>query len=264
MLLLAVTSSSLLVGLFGSPELGLASGVAVGTGFTLQFVGALLRYRVIDEHKDAAKDRVLYPDRPVPSGAITLARLRGIGVAAVGVELLGVAVVAVSMASIIAAVAYLPFAVFSILSAFDFFAPALAKRFSLEFSVHQLAYPLLAAWAALALGAAWPHAVFGAAAYAAALAAAEVARKFEPRTDGDGVTTRDTYAAVWGRPAALLVLGGLLAAAAVLAWMATASVWTAVVGGVAAVACAAVGRITHAPTVVTLVALVGFAVAVHV
>ena len=187
---------------------------------TVAYFAVLLRYRVTDEWKDFAHDSSVYPDRPVQRGAVSVRALVLLGSGALVVELVAVTAVA-GPAGLLA---YLPVLALSALTAVEFFARSLlARHFTLSFVLHEIVYLPLFGWAAFALGA--PLGLATAAGIASACAlfvAVEVVRKFEPRFAPNGVEVADTYSAVWGRGAAIVVIVLSLLASATLAVVAGA------------------------------------------
>jgi len=187
---------------------------------TVAYFAVLLRYRVTDEWKDFAHDSSVYPERPVQRGAVSVRALVLLGSGALVVELAAVTAVA-GPAGLLA---YLPVLALSALTAVEFFArPLLARHFTLSFVLHEIVYLPLFGWAAFALGA--PAGLATAAGIASACAlfvAVEVVRKFEPRFAPNGVEVADTYSAVWGRGAAIVVIVLSLLASAALAVVAGA------------------------------------------
>lgn len=260
-LLLAAIHTSLLMGMLDVVATHGLAAIGIAVGLAAQFTGALLRYRVVDEHKDAAKDAALYPSRPVPSGLISLARLRALGVAAVVVEIGGVVLAASAAGAPLAALWYVPLMAFSAWTALD--RSLAARSFTLEFAVHQLAYALVALFAVAALGEWHAQGLVAIAAYLAAFVAVEVARKLEPRHDENGVPTPDTYATVWGRPAAIGVLTSVLLATGILASVAAGSWLAAAASAAGAAALVLVRRRRGIPTVVAVGTLALVAAAVQ-
>ena len=187
---------------------------------TVAYFAVLLRYRVTDEWKDFAHDSSVYPERPVQRGAVSVRALVLLGSGALVVELAAVTAVAGPEGLL----AYLPVLALSALTAVEFFArPLLARHFTLSFVLHEIVYLPLFGWAAFALGA--PLGLATAAGIASACAlfvAVEVVRKFEPRFAPNGVEVPDTYSAVWGRGAAIVVIVLSLLASAALAVVAGA------------------------------------------
>jgi len=182
---------------------------------TLVYLAVLLRYRVTDEWKDFEHDRVVYPDRPLHRGAISVRALVLLGVAALVVELAAVA----ALGGVLGLVGYLPVLVLSALTAVEFFAKAaLERHFTLSFVLHEMIYLPLFGWAALVVGAPLDGSTLAGVVSAALLfTAVEVVRKFEPRHDPRGAVVADTYSAVWGRPRAIVVIVLSLLASAALA-----------------------------------------------
>lgn len=219
---LSLIAATLQWAFFAPADSGVGWSLGVWALLALVFLAGLARYRIVDEHRDAAKDATLYPNRPVPSGLVSLRVLTRIGVVVFLVELAAAAGVAMLGGNPVTLLWYLPFLVFSGLTAVEFFAGRwFARHFTTEFVVHQLAYPLMFLWAGIALGATGPQLAFGTIAVSFAFVAIEVARKFGPRVGGDGAVTRDTYSVMWGRTGAAMVLSLSLTVAAIAAALAT-------------------------------------------
>lgn len=236
--MLAVSFGAACVGLFGQWPLADAGLWAHLALFAVLYVALLLRYRVVDEWKDYRHDSRHYPDRPVQRGAIRPRTLAIMGATAVVVEL--------TLAWLLGGPAALPlYALVTALTvgtAVDFFAKDFMERhFSLSFVVHQLVYPAMFAWAAVALGASLsePRTWWGIASATALFVSAEVVRKFQPRQSAQGGVVADTYGAVWGRRLALAGLVALVVAAGWCAHLAIGS-WFSLGVSVAAAAVIAV------------------------
>ena len=238
--LLAASFAVLSLALFGSDPAGSPRWWAQLVLLALVFLALLLRYRVTDEWKDFAHDSSVYPRRPLQRGAISVRTLLLLGIAALALELGGVAAVSGGPGLL----AYLPVLVLSAITAVEFFARrVLARRFTLSFLLHELVYLPLFGWAAFALGAPLTAGTLaGVAAGTLLFVVAEVVRKFEPRFAPDGAMVADTYSAVWGRTAAIVVIVLSLLASALLAVAAGADVVVAVVAAVFCVAIAALRR----------------------
>ncbi len=190
--------------------------------FAVLYVAVLLRYRVVDEWKDFGHDTRHYPDRPVQRGAIAPRTLVVLGVVAVAVEV----VLAVTLGGVRALPLYGAVTVLTVGTAVDFCAKHFLERhFSLSFALHQLVYPVIFAWAAVALGASLGEARtwWGIASATCLFVSAEVVRKFQPRTSAEGGVVADTYGAVWGRRLALIGLLVLVVAAGACAHLAVGS-----------------------------------------
>jgi 4-hydroxybenzoate polyprenyltransferase len=220
--MLAVSFGAACVGLFGGWSLGDVGLWAHLALFAVLYVALLLRYRVVDEWKDYRHDTRHYPDRPVQRGAITPRTLAVLGGIAVVVEF--------SLAWLLGGLAALPlYALVTVLTvgtAVDFFAkPFFERHFSLSFVTHQLVYPAMFAWAAVALGASLsdPRTWWGIASATALFVSVEVVRKFQPRKSAEGGVVADTYGAVWGRRLALAGLVALVVAAGLCAHLAIGS-----------------------------------------
>lgn len=222
---------ALLAAVFAVGSVGLLSpGDALSPGETrwpvpvtllflfLLYLALLLRYRVTDEWKDFAHDGAVYPDRPVQRGAVSPRSLVVLGVCAFALEL----ACAGLLGGWIGLVLYLPIVLYSLLTAVEFFARAwMSRHFTASFLIHEFLYLPLFAWVALALGAPldWRTAA-GVAALALLFVSVEIARKFSPRFDPAGGVVLDTYGAVWGRSATVVVLLSLILAVGVLVFLA--------------------------------------------
>ncbi len=230
--MLAVSFGAACVALFGPwavTDVGLYAHLAL---FAVLYVALLLRYRVVDEWKDFRHDSRHYPDRPVQRGAITPRVLAVLGIGAVVVEL----TLAWLLGGLPALPLYALVTALTVGTAVDFGARGFFERhFSLGFAIHQLVYPAMFAWAAVALGASLREAStwWGIAAATCLFVSAEVVRKFQPRTSAEGGTVADTYGAVWGRRLALMGLIALVVAAGAFAHFAVGS-WFALSVSVAA------------------------------
>jgi hypothetical protein len=207
---------------------------------TVAYLAVLLRYRVTDEWKDFAHDSSVYPDRPVQRGAISPRALVSLGVVALVVELASVAVLGGAPGLAV----YLAVLVLSALTAVEFFArDVLERHFTLSLVLHQAVYLPLFGWAAFVLGAPFDASTLAGVASATALfVVAEIVRKFEPRHAPNGDVVRDTYPAVWGRGAAIVVIVLSLLAAAALAVAAGVGVAVLVIAVVFAIALAVARR----------------------
>jgi len=220
--LMSLSFAVLSLGLFAARPIGSPSWWLQLVLLTLAYLAVLLRYRVTDEWKDYDHDRVVYPERPLHRGAITVRALVLLGVVALVVELASVAV----LGGLPGLAAYLPVLALSALTAVEFFAKALLERhFTLSFVLHQMIYLPLFGWTAFVLGAPLTGATAAGIVGAALLfTAVEVVRKFEPRHDPRGAVVADTYSTVWGRTRAIVVLVLSLLASAALAVLAGVSV----------------------------------------
>ena len=216
--LMSLSFAVLSLGLFAAAPIATPGWWLQLVLLTLAYLAVLLRYRVTDEWKDFEHDRVVYPDRPLHRGAITVRALVLLGAAALAVELTAVAL----LGGAPGLAAYLPVLLLSALTAVEFFAKAaLERRFTLSFVLHEMIYLPLFGWAAVVLGAPLDGAtVAGILSAALLFTAVEVVRKFEPRHDPRGVVVADTYSAVWGRPRAIVVIVLSLLASAALAVLA--------------------------------------------
>ena len=185
----------------------------------LAFTAFLLRQRVMDEFKDRGHDNSNYPNRPVQRGAITVPTLIWLGAFAFGLEVATVGLLAV-IGNPASALAYLGVIAFSLLTAFEFFAPEwLNKHFNIYFASHQLIFAFFWLWAITVFDQSitLPLAASGLA-FILGMAAIEVMRKFEIRKNTAGEVVADTYLAVWGRlgsvgfiAASFVFAGGLFA-----------------------------------------------------
>ena len=213
--LMSLSFAVLSLGLFAAAPIATPGWWLQLVLLTLAYLAVLLRYRVTDEWKDFEHDRVVYPDRPLHRGAITVRALVLLGAAALAVELTAVAL----LGGAPGLAAYLAVLLLSALTAAEFFAKTvLERRFTLSFLLHEMIYLPLFGWAAFVLGAPLDGATLAGVVSAALLfTAVEVVRKFEPRLDPRGVVVADTYSAVWGRPRAIVVIVLSLLASAALA-----------------------------------------------
>lgn len=108
--------------------------------------GVLLRLRIVDEHKDFARDRVAWPDRLLSRGLITLAQLRRVFVVALIAEASACAWLGGP-----AQVAWLVMAGYLYLMHVEFFVPAfLDAHIGWYLVTHQVLMPLTAALAVAA------------------------------------------------------------------------------------------------------------------
>ncbi len=239
--MLAVSFGAACVGLFGPwtlKDTGLWAHLIL---FAILYVALLLRYRVVDEWKDYRHDSRHYPDRPVQRGSISPRVLAVLGGAAVAVEF----TLAWLLGGLPALWLYGIVTVLTVGTAVDFFAkPFMERHFSFSFVVHQLVYPAMFAWAAVALGASLSDAStwWGIASATALFVSAEVVRKFQPRESAVGGVVADTYGAVWGRRLALIGLLALVVAAGWCAHLAIGSWFSLGVSVAAAVVIAVRNR----------------------
>jgi 4-hydroxybenzoate polyprenyltransferase len=236
--MLAVSFGAACVALFGPWQLGDPGRYAHLALFAVLYVALLLRYRVVDEWKDHRHDARHYPDRPVQRGSIAPRTLAVLGIGAVVVEM----TLAWLLGGLPALPLYALVTALTVGTAIDFGARGFFERhFSLAFAIHQLVYPAMFAWAAVALGASLsdPSTWWGIGAATSLFVSAEVVRKFQPRTSAEGGTVADTYGAVWGRRLALIGLVVLVLIAGLFSHFAIGS-WVALSVSVAAAAVIAV------------------------
>ena len=239
--MLALSFGAACVGLFGGWSVSERALYVHLGAFAVLYVALLLRYRVVDEWKDYRHDSRHYPDRPVQRGAISTRVLVVLGVLAVVVEFS----LAWVLGGAAAAPLYVLVTVLTVGTAVDFFATEFFERhFSLSFVIHQLVYPVMFAWAAVALGASLsePTTWWGIASATALFVSAELVRKFQPRESAQGGVVADTYGAVWGRRLALAGLIALVVAAGLCAHLAIGSWFSLAVSCVAAVVIAVRNR----------------------
>jgi len=192
---------------------------AVGALTALAFFFLL---RVLDEHKDADVDCRYRPELPVPRGLVSLAELRLIG----GVAL--AAVLALNLA--LAPILLLPIAAtaaWATLMTREFFVRDWLRAHMAAYLVtHMAIMPLIDGYTTgldwLAERRAPPHALY----YFLAVTFAngmviEIGRKIRsPQSEREGV---DSYTRAWGLRTAPAVWLALLAASAVIAWLAARS-----------------------------------------
>ncbi|MFP3944726.1 MAG: UbiA family prenyltransferase [Alphaproteobacteria bacterium] len=185
--------------------------------------------RVADEFKDAAIDARFRPERPVPSGLVTLEELRRLGIGAAVLQLLCVLAIDIRLVPLLGAI-WLWFALMSV----EFFAGGwLRLRPAFYMASHMMIMPLLALFAMaaaapegsnrlpalLASAGVW---VFCALSLAGGILL-ETGRKIRTREqERPGV---ETYTALWGAPLAVGVWLSAACAAAILA------LWTAALLG---------------------------------
>jgi hypothetical protein len=190
-------------------SLGLRSSVAAFAIAWLFF----LELRILDEFKDADDDAKYRPYRPVPRGLVSLRELGAVCATATALQ------IALAALAGLAAVASL-FATFGWMALMtrEFFARAwLRARPVVYLASHSVVVPLIA----LTVGACRGHAadVVALAPYLAFTCASsvvlELGRKL--RAPADEETGVETYTALWGRPAAVIVWFVSLAVSAALA-----------------------------------------------
>jgi 4-hydroxybenzoate polyprenyltransferase len=212
--------------------------LAVGTLTALAILGGL---RVLDEHKDAAADRLGRPALPVPRGLVTLGELRAVAGVALGVALAANLLVAPRLLWPCLAIA-----AWTALTSVEFGAPGWLRAHPGAYLVsHGLVVPMIGAYATgldwLAAGVAPPPGLwlFLAVALLDGLLL-EVGRKI-----------LDTYARAWGARRAtavwLVLLAGTAVAAGQAARLAGAGSGTALAFGGSALAAAvpAAGFLRH-------------------
>jgi len=184
--------------------------IAVNVALVLFF----FHLRVFDEHKDAEVDAVFHPERPVPSGVVSLHELRVAGGVAIALEF---ALACACGPDVVRALAVA--FVYSVLMLREFFVAGWLRRHFVTYAVsHMLVMPLLAltvySCAAARESCAAPEtfALFVGAGFFAAFGW-EVSRKL--RTPDDEVEGDETYSSrlgVWGAAAAYVLVQGLGAA----------------------------------------------------
>jgi len=188
---------------------------------TLSFTGFLLRQRITDEFKDNEHDATNYPHRPVQRGLVTKKQLIALGLVALGVELFSIFLIGGAPAL----AWYIPFFIYSLLMAKEFFMPAwLNRHFTLYFVLHQCIFIFCLIWSFGFLGTPLTmQTVLLATAFILALASIEIIRKFKIRHNSKGVVVADTYPAVWGTRGSMYVLVSLILAMGVLLSIGTSS-----------------------------------------
>ncbi|MBI2568257.1 MAG: hypothetical protein HYV63_14630 [Candidatus Schekmanbacteria bacterium] len=163
---------------------------------------SLLRLRIVDEHKDSAKDRLAYPDRLLSRGEVTLSGLRRIYAACIVAE----AAISASRGTAVLA-AWLVLLGYSLLMSAEFFAPRVLNRsMGLYLVTHQLLVPVTALYGVVFRGGAWDRATSEPAMLALFLFTAicstityEIARKtWHPEREREGA---DSYTKSWGHGA---------------------------------------------------------------
>lgn len=185
------------------------------------FLSFLLRQRVSDEFKDRGHDDENYPQRPVQRGAIQSATLIVLGSVAAIVEISAVLTIAAISGRWLSPIAYLGVAVYSALTAVEFFVPNwLQRRYTLYFLSHQVIFLFFALWGwSIFTPANTENWFAGVVAFVAVMAALEIMRKIEIRRNGVGEIVPDTYSAVWGRPLSIgVIVGCFLLAGSLLAF----------------------------------------------
>lgn len=142
---IALSAAAAVAAATGRP-LGLEPGVAL---LALAHFLTLLLLRVLDEHKDFARDAQAYPDRVLSRGVVTLATLRRLGVVSVVVALGASAALGPAPLALHAVVL-----VFGLLMAKEFFLGDLLRRdVFLYAAAHQPINPLFTAWLLVGAGA---------------------------------------------------------------------------------------------------------------
>jgi 4-hydroxybenzoate polyprenyltransferase len=175
--------------------------------------------RVLDEHKDAATDRLYRPELPVPRGLTSLGELRAAGAAALAI--------AVALNALLAPRLLWALGIFALAVALmtkEFFAgPWLRRHVTAYLLTHMTIMPVVDAYTTgldwLAAGAA-PRAGLGFFLAVTFLngVVLEVGRKI--RAPGDERKGVDTYSAAWGVRAAPRIWIGVLIGTAATAWLA--------------------------------------------
>jgi len=169
-----------------------------------------LHLRILDEHKDFERDILTYPDRALSRGAVTLAQLRWLGVAALAVEL----AVAASLGAP-AFAAWVAAAVFSLLMYAEFGVGAWLNQHILLYAfTHNPVTALVVLFCILATGAPWRWENLWVIAFSSAVMLAfEVARKVRlPEEEHAGVPS---YTTELGQGRARRTLGLIYGASAV-------------------------------------------------
>lgn len=217
------------LGVSESPGLpGPAVWVVGGLTLLVFFFGL----RVLDEHKDAEVDRRTRPELPVPRGLVSLAELRGAGLAALLLVLVGNVLLAPTLLLVM-----VPVVVWAALMTREFFVPDwLQARPALYLLSHMLIMPLILAYATaldwVVAGAGPPDGLlaFLLASFLAGVVI-EVGRKIRaPEEEREGV---GSYTRSWGLRAAPLVWVLALTGSAVAGWWASVHTGSAGVVGAA-------------------------------
>lgn len=162
----------------------------------------------MDEFKDRGHDDTHYPNRPVQRGLIAPRTLIRVGVSAFIVELSAVITISNLSGSWLSLISYLGVLAFSALTFVEFFVPNwLNRHFTIYFLTHQIIFAFLFVWGQTIFGfsdliGAITHGL----AFMLVMAALEVMRKFEIRTNTAGEVVPDTYLAVWGRAVSVGVM----------------------------------------------------------
>ncbi len=195
------------------------SGMVPALANGLVYLLFLLHMRVLDEHKDKAFDDTNYPDRPVQTGAVSLAELRHIGWVNFGLMALLVLTLwpPLGWAVFVAVTGY------AFLMYREFFIPRFWERApALYLFSHQVVLVLLFfGFLAARIGQAPLGRSVAAVGFVyVSVLNIELGRKVQPRYNPAGELTGDTYAAVWGTRFTLRLIAGMGGLAFLLAWTA--------------------------------------------
>ena len=181
-----------------------------------------LQLRIADEHKDFQDDLRFRPERPVPRGLVTLAKLRAVAAFAAAVQLASVFTLGVRTAGWLALVW-----MWMGLMTVEFFAPRQLKARPLLYLVsHMAVMPLIALFALAAMSGGSPPLGMGLAAFLALSLfnglALELGRKtWAPADEREGV---ETYSRLWGPAGAAGATAAALLCATAAALLALACV----------------------------------------
>jgi 4-hydroxybenzoate polyprenyltransferase len=250
-LVLVIYVTALLTGraLAGTGDLWLSAADCAGF---LGVWGFFLMLRVFDEHKDYVADVSNHPERVLQRGLVTLAHLKAVGAAAIGLQLVSVLVAGSGPVAVRWAITM----AWSLLMLKEFFAGAwLERHFLLYAASHLLAMPLALLWIAQTGAGDRP---LGASALSLAAAGGllgavlEIARKVRaPEDERSGVVTYTQVLGIRGSAAAIAacMVGFAVAVAALLGVLGAASpVALAALAVALAAALAAAGAFAIRPT----------------
>lgn len=199
--LFVLASQSVAVAYSEQGQLTFRTGVVVYLFF--------LHLRILDEHKDFDRDVLTYPERALSRGAVTLAQLRGLGAAALAVELV--------LAASLGAPAFAAWAVataFSLAMYAEFGVGAWLNQHIMVYALtHNPVTALVVLFCVFATGAPWHRANLWFIAFSSAIMLAfEVARKVRlPQEEHAGVPSYTTELGQGGARRTLGLLYGVSA-----------------------------------------------------